>query len=213
MKTALLLIDIQHDFLTGSLAVPDAEAILPEVITLMDVFRARCPGPSAPIIASQDWHPEQHGSFADVHGVAPFSMVDLDGVPQMAWPRHCVAGTTGADMPDDIRARVDQVVRKGTNPRIDSYSAFADNADRHGRRMSTILDDMLVGMGVTHLVVAGLATDYCVKATVIDARAHGYEVTVVSEACRGVNPGTTAEAIAAMHRCGARVVRSVHEVF
>lgn len=175
---ALLLIDIQNDFMPGgSLAVPGGNEIIPIVNDLMPQFDL--------IVATQDWHPPDHGSFAANHpDHAEFEAIDLDGLPQMLWPAHCVQNTGGALFAPGLDTRrIHRVFTKGTNWRIDSYSGFFDN----GHRASTGLGDWLRSQDVTALTVAGVATDYCVKFTVLDALAEGFEVEVIRAACRGVN--------------------------
>ena len=176
MKT-LLLIDIQNDFLPGgALAVPEGDLIVPIVNGLMPEFEL--------VVATQDWHPADHGSFAvNQPGAVVFSQGELEGLPQTFWPVHCVQNTGGALFAPGLETRrIDRVFPKGMNPGIDSYSGFFDN----GHRASTGMGQWLKAAGVTDLWVAGLATDYCVKFTVLDALREGFSVTVLREACRGV---------------------------
>lgn len=175
---ALLLIDIQNDFMPGgTLAVPGGDEIIPIVNDLMPQFET--------IIATQDWHPADHGSFAANHpGHTVYEKIDLDGLSQTLWPIHCVQDTGGALFAPGLETRrITRVFTKGMNPRIDSYSGFFDN----GHRASTGLADWLRAHHITHLTVAGVATDYCVKFTVLDALAEGFTVDVLTAACRGVN--------------------------
>ena len=177
---ALLLIDIQNDFLPGgTLAVLHGD----EVIAIAN--RLLLHGDYDVRVATQDCHPADHGSFASQHaGKKPYDSGGLLGLPQTMWPDHCVQGTRGADFADSLdQARIDVVVPKGTEIGIDSYSGFFDNA----RRKKTALDEVLRGRGITSLDVAGLATDYCVKATVLDALSLGYAVRVFVEGVRAVN--------------------------
>ena len=157
------------------------------------------------VVATQDWHPPNHGSFASQHGVEVGTRFQLEGLPQIAWPDHCVEGTKGAELaaPLDVE-RIDHVVKKGTDPRIDSYSGFFDNDHRH----STGLESYLKSVGVSGLTVMGLATDYCVKFTVLDALQLGYPTWVLLEGCRGVNlnAGDVESAIAEMEGAGAVIV-------
>ncbi|MES2470167.1 MAG: bifunctional nicotinamidase/pyrazinamidase [Verrucomicrobiota bacterium] len=174
---ALLLIDIQNDFLPGgALAVPEGDLIVPIVNGLMPEFEM--------VVATQDWHPADHGSFAsNQQGAAVFGQGELEGLPQTFWPVHCVQHTGGALFAPGLETRrIGRVFPKGMNPRIDSYSGFFDN----GHRASTGMGQWLKAAGVTDLWVAGLATDYCVKFTVLDALMEGFAVTVLREACRGV---------------------------
>jgi nicotinamidase/pyrazinamidase len=202
---ALLVIDVQNDFLPGgALAVPDGDAILPVVYGLMERFKV--------VVASQDWHPANHASFAANHpGKRVGERIVLEGLEQVLWPVHCVQGTRGAELEAGMaREKITHVVRKGEDPAIDSYSAFFDN----GHRSSTLLADYLRSLGVTRVYLAGLATDYCVKFTALDALAEGFGVVLVEEACRGVElrGGDVAAAVEAMRAAGARVVKS-REVF
>lgn len=187
----LVLVDIQNDFLSGgALAVPGGDEVVPVVNELIPRFDR--------IVATQDWHPIDHGSFAANHpGRALFEQIDLAGLPQTLWPVHCVQNTGGALFAKGLDTRrIERVFTKGQDPRIDSYSGFYDN----GHRASTGLGEWLRAQGVTRFTVAGLATDYCVKFTVLDALAAGFEVEVVAQACRGVNlqPGDAERALQAM---------------
>ena len=195
MKT-LLLIDLQNDFMPGgTLAVPGGDAIIPLVNGLMPGFDL--------VVATQDWHPADHGSFAVNHpGRSVFQQIELDGLPQTLWPVHCVQNTGGALFAPGLETRrIDRVFTKGMNPRIDSYSGFFDN----GHRASTGMGEWLKGRGVGKISVAGVATDYCVKFTVLDALAEGFEVELIATACRGVdlNAGDVERAIGAMRAAGA----------
>lgn len=199
---ALILVDLQNDFLPGgALAVPDGDAVLP----LANRYAAD-PGYEL-VVATQDWHPPGHGSFASSHpGRAPGEVIDLHGLPQVLWPDHCVQGTPGAELAAGLdRSRVAAVFRKGTDPCIDSYSAFFDN----GHRKATGLGDWLRERHVDEVHVLGLATDYCVRFTALDAVALGFRVVLLEDASRGVElaPGDVARAIAAMRDAGV-VVRS-----
>lgn len=195
---ALLLIDLQNDFLAGgALSVPDGDSVI-EVAN-------RAIEQAEHVVATQDWHPPDHGSFASQHGVGVGQFVQLDGLPQIAWPDHCVQGTPGADLAANLHSKkIDHVAKKGTSRMIDSYSGFFDN----GHRQATGLDEYLRSVGVTSLLVMGLATDYCVKFTVLDALKLGYPTRVLLEGCRGVNlsEGDVAAAIAEMRQAGAVIV-------
>lgn len=193
---ALLLIDIQNDFMPGgALAVPGGDKVIPIVNGLMPQFEL--------VVATQDWHPADHGSFAANHpGRDVYEVVDLDGLPQTLWPVHCVQNTGGALFAPGLDTRqIERVFNKGMNPKIDSYSGLFDN----GRRASTGLGEWLRERGVTHLTMAGVATDYCVKFTVLDALREGFAVQVATAACRGVNlsPGDAEKAIEEMRAAGA----------
>lgn len=195
--TALVLVDIQTDFCCGgALAVPDADAILPVVNGLMRDFRR--------IILTQDWHPPGHVSFASSHpGQRPFDRIALPYGDQILWPDHCVAGTPGAAFSPSLNLLPEAtVLRKGIHAGVDSYSAFLE-ADR---RTPVGLDALLRETGVGEIVLAGLATDYCVLHTALDARTLGYEVTVVESGCRGIdNHGSLADAWEQMARAGVRL--------
>ena len=200
---ALLLVDIQNGFCSGgNLAVPEGEAIVPVVNALMASGRYDL------VVASQDWHPADHGSFASQHpGKRPFEMGELSGQPQMMWPDHCVQGTSDAELRHDLdQSRIAFIQKKGEDPSVDSYSAFRDNAGD----AKTGLDRYLLSMGVTELDVCGLATDYCVRYTVEDAIAYlpGVAVRFVEDASRGITPDGVASAVSAMSEAGARTVTS-----
>lgn len=198
MKTALILVDIQNDFLPGgALAVPRGDEVIAPVNRLMKLFGL--------VVATQDWHPANHGSFAASHaGRKVFEQIDLNGLPQTLWPVHCVQGTPGAAFAAGLdMSQVARMFRKGTDPAIDSYSGFFDN----GRRGSTGLGEYLKDQGVTDVYVAGLASDYCVKFTALDARRLGFRTVLVSDACRGVElqPGDVANAVDQMRAAGVEV--------
>jgi nicotinamidase/pyrazinamidase len=176
--TALILVDIQHDFLPGgALAVSQGDEILPIISSLQPQFDH--------IVATQDWHPAKHGSFAANHpGTQPGQQIDLEGLSQSLWPVHCVEGTEGADFPDILdRSRWKAVFQKGKNPSVDSYSGFFDNA----RRGDTGLGDYLKQQGIRRVFIAGLALDYCVKFTAMDAKSLGFETFLITDATRAVN--------------------------
>jgi nicotinamidase/pyrazinamidase len=199
---ALILIDIQNDFVPGgALAVQEGGQIVPIVNRLQSHFDL--------IVATQDWHPANHGSFAANHpGKKPGDVIDLDGLSQILWPAHCVQNTVGAAfVPALDMKQVAQVFQKGTDPRIDSYSSFFDN----GHRKSTGLGDFLKARRVTDVFIVGLATDYCVKFSALDAISLGFKTHLIEEACRGVNlkEGDAAKAIAEMQRAGVEIVKNV----
>lgn len=175
--TALIIIDVQNDFCPGgALAVADGDAVVAPINALAAQYPLR--------VLTQDWHPANHSSFADNHeGAAPFSMVEADYGPQVLWPAHCVQGTLGADFHDRVRTDADLIIRKGFRPAIDSYSAFFEN----DHQTPTGLKGYLRERGVRALVLCGLATDFCVRFSAIDAARLGFEVTVVDDACRGID--------------------------
>jgi nicotinamidase/pyrazinamidase len=176
--TALILVDVQHDFLPGgALAVPQGDEILPIIAALQPQFDH--------IVATQDWHPADHGSFAANHPeTQPGQQIVLGGLPQILWPVHCVEGTSGADFPTTLdRSQWKRVFQKGRNPVVDSYSGFFDNA----RKGDTGLRSYLLLQGVRRLCIVGLALDYCVKYTALDAKSLGFETVVLLDATRAVN--------------------------
>jgi nicotinamidase/pyrazinamidase len=197
----LILVDIQKDFLpAGALAVPDGDVIVPIANRLQAAFPL--------VVATQDWHPANHGSFAVNHpGKKVFEQIDLNGLPQTLWPVHCVQGTKGADLAATLqRERIAKIFLKGTDAGIDSYSGLFDN----GHRKSTGLGEWLKAKSVTVVFVCGLATDYCVKFTALDAAQQGFQTHFVEDASRGVNlrPDDVKNAIAEMNRAGIPTVRS-----
>jgi len=199
---ALLLIDIQNDFIPGgNLAVPDGDLIIPIVNLVLPYFRL--------VAATQDWHPAGHASFASSHpGRKPFDRISLDGLEQVLWPDHCVQGTPGADFSPLLNMNpVEAVFRKGTDPAIDSYSGFFDNA----RRKATGLEGYLRAREVDRVFLAGLAADYCVLYTALDALSLGFETTVIRDATRPISAEGLKEAEASVEKKGGRFVSS-HEI-
>jgi nicotinamidase/pyrazinamidase len=196
---ALLLIDLQNDFLPGGpLAVAGGDAVVVVANRLMPSFEL--------VVATQDWHPTDHRSFASQHlGRNIGDVIELEGLTQVLWPNHCVAETRGAEFAPTLNtAAIDHVVRKGTDRSIDSYSGFFDNA----RRKATGLDAFLRNRGVRALHVMGLATDYCVRHTAIDAAELGYDVALLVEGTRGVElqHGDCDRALAEMRAAGVRLL-------
>jgi nicotinamidase/pyrazinamidase len=192
---ALILVDMQNDFLPGgALAVRDGDAVIPAANRLQTAFPL--------VVATQDWHPANHGSFAANHpGKKVFEQIDLNGLAQTLWPAHCVQGTSGAELAPGLRReRIARIFPKGTDAGIDSYSGLFDN----GHRKSTGLGEWLKAAGVTDVFVCGLATDYCVKFTALDAAGMGFKTHFVEDASRGVNlqPNDVKNAIAEMNRAG-----------
>ncbi len=174
----LLLVDLQNDFMPGgALAVPKGDEVIAVANQLATRFEF--------VVASQDWHPPQHQSFASQHrGRRPGETIQLRGVTQVLWPDHCVQGTHGAEFHQGLdQGQVSEVVQKGTALDIDSYSAFFDNA----RLRSTGLGERLRELNVGTVCLLGLATDYCVKFSALDAASLGFQVKVVSEGCRGID--------------------------
>lgn len=176
---ALIVVDVQNDFLPrGALAVADGDAVVEPINRLIAEASQLVP------IATQDWHPADHGSFAaNQQGKEVGEVIDLNGTSQVLWPVHCVAGTAGAEFAPGLNTdSFAAVVRKGMDREIDSYSGFADNAK--GR--ATGLAGLLRERGVSEVFVAGLATDYCVKFTALDALAAGFRTILIEDGCRGV---------------------------
>ncbi len=200
-RDVLLLVDIQNDFLPGgTLAVPCGDSVIEVANRLMPHFDL--------VVATQDWHPADHGSFAENHaGTKPGDVVELDGVQQHLWPSHCVQGSSGADLAVELEAsRIDHIVLKGTERDVDSYSGFFDNRQRH----ATGLEAYLKGQHVSRVFVMGLATDYCVQFTVLDALQLGFETYVIVDGCRGVNvqSNDVERALQQMQVAGALLVTS-----
>ncbi|HKC59859.1 MAG TPA: bifunctional nicotinamidase/pyrazinamidase [Myxococcales bacterium] len=198
---ALILVDIQNDFLPGgALGVPRGNEVVPIANRLQPRFGL--------VVATQDWHPPGHGSFASAHpGRKPGEFVELAGLRQVLWPDHCVQGAAGAAFaPDLTMSRVEAIIRKGTDPSIDSYSGFFDN----GHRKSTGLGDYLRGRGATDIYVLGLATDYCVKSTALDAARLGFRTFLVEDGSRGVelSKGDVARALDEARKGGVEIVQS-----
>jgi nicotinamidase/pyrazinamidase len=184
-RDLFLAVDVQNDFCPGgALAVPDGDAVVPLVNRLASRFKHQ--------VISQDWHPAGHTSFASAHpGRAPFDTVDMPYGEQTLWPDHCVQATPGADFhPDFDMPGAVLVVRKGYDPAIDSYSAFFEN----DRTTPTGLNGFMRERGFTRLFVAGLALDFCVHFSALDAASHGFDTVVVTDACRAIDMGGSLDA-------------------
>lgn len=196
---ALLLIDLQNDFFPGgALPVPWGDHIIPAVNELLKMKWDI-------IAASKDWHPRNHKSFASEHEKNVGDIVQLHGVDQILWPEHCIQSTKGAEFfPGWDTSLVDTVIYKGTDPDVDSYSAFFDNDRKH----ATGLNEFFKEHQITDVYCAGLATDYCVRATVLDALDLGYKTYVVTDAVKGVDlyPKDSEEALNEMAQAGAVLV-------
>ena len=195
---ALILVDLQVDFMpTGMLPVAEGDAVIPLANVLMPHYRT--------VVATQDWHPGNHGSFAANHPWRkPGQVIDLHGLQQVLWPIHCVQGTWGAEFVAELDSdRITKVFQKGTDPEIDSYSGFYDN----GHRKSTGMAEWLKDKGITEVHVLGVAADLCVKFTVLDALSEGFRTVLVRDATRGVNlqPGDVDRAIIEMQEAGASI--------
>ena len=198
---ALVVVDVQNDFLPGgALAVPDGDKIVPVINTLMDHFDW--------VVATQDWHPEGHGSFASAHpGKKPGDIVDLNGLEQILWPDHCIQGSHGAEFSVELNSEnFLEVFKKGIDKGIDSYSGFFDN----GHLRATGLGDYLKKQTIQTVYISGLAADYCVKFTALDAHQLGFETYLIEDATRAVNldPGDFNRAVAEMKTAGVKIIQS-----
>ena len=200
-NSVLLVIDVQNDFCPGgNLAVESGDEVVPVINRIMPAFPW--------VVATQDWHPPDHVSFASSHpGRKPLDVVDADGIEQILWPDHCIQGSRGAELnPRLDQTRIGLLLRKGMRRGLDSYSAFFEN----DHRTDTGLRHYLKGMKLRELFICGLATDYCVLASARDARRLGFRVTLVRDACRGVDfpQGSIEKAIADMQKAGVRMKES-----
>jgi nicotinamidase/pyrazinamidase len=196
--SALIVIDVQNDFCPGgALAVPEGDAIISGINALMKDHDA--------VILTQDWHPADHSSFASQHeGREPYGMIDMPYGPQVLWPVHCVIGSNGAAFRKDlVTDRADMIIRKGFRRAIDSYSAFFEN----DHKTPTGLEGYLRTRGITALTLVGLATDFCVAYSAIDAARLGFEVTVQLDLCRAIDlNGSLETACADMVQAGVALV-------
>jgi len=198
---ALILVDIQNDFCPGgALAVPEGDRVVAAANLIAPKFDM--------VVATQDWHPADHGSFASAHeGKKPGDVIELAGLQQILWPDHCVQNTAGAEFHPELKtSRIKKTFRNGTDKNVDCYSGFFDNA----RRSSTGLDAYLKDNGVDRVYICGLATDYCVKFTALDAAELGFETHLVEDACRGVNlkAGDVGRALEEMRAAGVKIISS-----
>jgi len=195
---ALIVIDMQSDFCpNGALAVTGGDQIVPGINALMADFPT--------VILTQDWHPAGHASFASQHdGAAPMSVMDFPYGPQVLWPDHCIQGSIGAQFHPNLTIdRADLIIRKGFNPQIDSYSAFFEN----DHTTPTGLDGYLKTRGITRLTMVGLATDFCVNYSALDAAQLGFDVTVRTDLCRAIDfDGSLDAALAGMRAAGVAVM-------
>lgn len=201
MKKALIIVDVQNDFLPGgALAVKNGDSILPVISDLLDK-------PFEVKVASKDWHPEKHGSFATTHHKQPGERILLHGIEQILWPEHCVQNTPGAEFaPGWSSEKIEKVFFKGVDEQVDSYSTFFDNEQKR----STGLHDYLKSKKIDAVYIAGLITDYCVKYSALDARKLGYQTYVVLDGCRAgnLNPGDEEKALEEMQRAGVHLIVS-----
>lgn len=196
MRKALIVIDVQNDFCPGgALAVPEGDHVVPLINALMAEHDA--------VILTQDWHPAGHSSFASSHtDASPYQMIDMPYGPQVLWPDHCVQGTGGGDFHPDLRRDGDLILRKGFRAGIDSYSAFFEN----DRSTPTGLEGYLRNRGLEELVLVGLATDFCVHHSAVDAARLGFSVSVRLAACRAIDlDGSLDAALSAMRDAGVRL--------
>ncbi len=193
MTHALIVIDVQNDFCPGgALAVAGGDEIVPGINAAMNDYAA--------VILTQDWHPAGHSSFASTHDAAPMSVTEMPYGPQVLWPDHCIQGSTGAQFHPNLHVdRADLIIRKGFNPAIDSYSAFFEN----DKTTPTGLEGYLRTRGIDTLTLVGLATDFCVSYSAVDAARLGFKVTVQTDLCRAIDfDGSLAAAKAGMAEAG-----------
>ena len=196
---ALIIVDIQNDFVTGGkLEVPNGEQIIPVVNLLSDKFPL--------VVATQDWHPQNHKSFASNHtDKKPFEKIQLEGLEQVLWPDHCIQGAHGAEFHPLLKMnRIEAIFRKGMDPNIDSYSGFFDN----GHRKVTGLSGFLKERGVESVYVCGLAGDYCVFYTAKDALELGFKTTIIEDATRAIDKDGFEKAKADIRTKGGRIIDS-----
>jgi nicotinamidase/pyrazinamidase len=201
MLRALIITDIQNDFLPGgALAVPRGDEVIPIINRLQALYDV--------VLATQDWHPADHVSFASNHaGRLVGDEIEIDGIRQMLWPVHCVQGTWGAEFAPGLdRQRIERVFHKALDPNIDSYSTFFDN----GHRRATGLGDYLAGRGASEVHLCGLALDYCIRYSALDSRMLGFDTTVIVDACRGIEAhvGDVQAALDQMRDAGVRLASS-----
>lgn len=181
---ALIIVDVQYDFLPGgSLEVPKGDEIIPIINNIQKDYDL--------VVASQDWHPQGHLSFASQHeNKLPFEIIDLDGLEQVLWPDHCIQESYGSQISEDLQTnRVEAIFRKGMDPKIDSYSAFYDN----GKRKDTGLAGYLKTRNIDEVHVCGLAADFCVFFTAMDAISEGFKTSIISKATKAIDKGAFME--------------------
>lgn len=198
VNNCLIITDIQNDFCPGgALAVAEGDKIIPIVNTLARKFDK--------VVATQDWHPPGHASFASTHNKEPYDIITIDEIQQVLWPVHCVTGSFGADFHKDLDLReVDLIIRKGNDLKIDSYSTFLEN----DKKTVTGLHYYLKGFSIQNLYLCGLATDYCIYYSAVDAKEMGFNVGVILDACRGIDvpAGNIAAAVERMKERGIRIM-------
>lgn len=201
-KTALIIIDVQNDFLPGgALAVPGGDEVIAPIERIADLADT--------VVITQDWHPRGHKSFASSHPDAdPFSFISMPYGPQVLWPDHCVQGTDGAELglPTKVINGASLIIRKGMNPDVDSYSAFMEN----DKRTPTGLAGWLRDLGIDTVILSGLALDYCVAYSALDAVSAGFKVILPLSASRAISPDTRDEQLTAMRDAGV-LIRDEHD--
>ncbi len=200
-KDGLLVIDMQNDFCPGgALPVEEGDVIVAVINQLMKQFSV--------VVATQDWHPQDHKSFESMHpGKKPYDVIELQGNEQVLWPDHCVQGTQGVELHKGLDTRgVCAIFRKGMNAEVDSYSGFRDNS----KESITGLDGYLKALGIKRIYLAGLATDYCVYYTGMDGIENGYGVTMILDATRGIDvpPGSMQEKLSEFQSKGGKIAKS-----
>ena len=196
---ALIIVDVQNDFLPGgTLAVKEGDVVIPVINNLQSKFDL--------VVATQDWHPFDHKSFASSHpGKKVFEEINLDGLPQVLWPDHCVQETIGAQFSSLLHTRkIEAIFRKGMDINIDSYSGFFDN----GKKKATGMGAYLKGRGITHIYVAGLAADYCVKFTALDGLELGFKSTIIIDATRAIDPENFKKILESFQEKGGKEIKS-----
>ena len=197
---ALIIVDVQNDFLPGgALAVKDGDAVIPVINNLQEKFEL--------VVATQDWHPANHKSFASMHtSYRPFDEIILNGLPQVLWPDHCVQETFGAEFSARLDTKkIEAIFRKGMDKNIDSYSGFFDN----GKKKATGMGDYLKGRGITEVYVTGLAGDFCVNYTAVDALELGFESTIITDATRAIDAENFKKVIESFKEKGGRAIKNL----
>ena len=192
---ALIVVDVQNDFISGSLPVPDGETIIPRLNEIGSTFDF--------VVITQDWHPADHKSFASQNGMKPYEVGELNGKPQIMWPDHCVIGTDGAALHPNLDVNCNAFIHKGTNKENECYSGFCDVEGNE-----TKLDSILQEHDITEVFVCGLATDYCVKETALDSVRRGYKTYFLEDVSKGVSHQTVEEAKALMWEAGVTITTS-----
>jgi nicotinamidase/pyrazinamidase len=203
VRDALLVIDVQPDFMPGgALAVEGGDEIVGPIAQIVPRFNT--------VVATQDWHPRGHRSFASSHGKKPYDEIPVHGAQQTLWPDHCIQGTAGAALHRDLPLEnVSLILRKGANPSVDSYSAFRENYGPDAKRAPTGLAGFLRERGIWRVFVVGLARDFCVRWTAEDAVAAGFKTVVIEDLTRSVFPARASDTSLAFERTGVKTVKSL----